>query len=425
MDNTLSAVAKLARRVAALSDESADAEATIDAAKRRALSGWRARRSDRAPQSRPLARTILAGAALAAACALVLLLWTPRSAALTYLVGTTRVPHDTGAWVVANAAEDIPIQFSDGSSMTLASQSRARVMHTDSDGASLLLERGQIHAKVVHVRPSTRWSVQAGPFEILVVGTEFDAAWDPISDTLKVTMIEGRVQVNGPLLAGGRTLEAGDRLSVSIANQRIELGSAAAIVREEPVVMGIAPDSPARVTEPSAQHGAPPVAEVSSAPAKEKPRPVHALGWRELETAGRHRDAMEAVNRDGFDSVVLRSSTAELFLLADAARYSGEYGRSRDALLAARNRGAGARASFLLGKIAADHQGAPAEAVRWFEACLAQDPSGGFAEQALGRLIELKRRTGDRGGARTSAQVYLERYPSGAYASLARASVEP
>ncbi|XYI02301.1 hypothetical protein ACMHYB_22065 [Sorangium sp. So ce1128] len=79
----------------------------------------------------------------------------------------------------------------------------------------------------------------------------------------------------------------------------------------------------------------------------------------------------------------------------------------------------------MLGKLAADHLGAPGDALTWFQTYLDEEPGGGLAEQALGRLIELRQRRGDAAGARAAAALYLRRYPGGAYASLAQAAAAP
>jgi hypothetical protein len=77
----------------------------------------------------------------------------------------------------------------------------------------------------------------------------------------------------------------------------------------------------------------------------------------------------------------------------------------------------------LLGKIAADQLGSPGEAATWFETYLQEEPGGALAEQALGRMLEIRKR--DPGAARATAERYLARYPNGAYAALARSIVGP
>ncbi|MFT3772482.1 MAG: hypothetical protein QM820_44375 [Minicystis sp.] len=77
----------------------------------------------------------------------------------------------------------------------------------------------------------------------------------------------------------------------------------------------------------------------------------------------------------------------------------------------------------MLGKIAADQQGAAGEAVRWFETYLSEEPGGALAEQALGRILELRKGEGD--AARAVAERYLARYPNGAHAALARSLISP
>jgi hypothetical protein len=118
------------------------------------------------------------------------------------------------------------------------------------------------------------------------------------------------------------------------------------------------------------------------------------------------------------------ASLSELLLLADTARLGSKPTIARDALLAARNRfGVKGRTAFLLGKIHADQLRAPAEAIRWFETQVAEDPGGALEEQSLGRLMELKR-NGRPSEAQTHARRYLAQFPGGAYAALATSLVE-
>src|SRR6185369_8028716 len=114
----------------------------------------------------------------------------------------------------------------------------------------------------------------------------------------------------------------------------------------------------------------------------------------------------------------------ELFALADAGRFFGLHARAGDALNALRRRFPGTpeagTAAFTLGRIAFENENAYARAARWFDTYLREQPAGALMGDAFGRLIEAELRSGDRAGARASAQQYLRRFPGGPYASEAR-----
>src|SRR5262245_59016946 len=92
-------------------------------------------------------------------------------------------------------AASAKLAFSDGTVVTLAHKSRARVVSTSAEGAALRLEDGRAHFAVVH-RPRARWSVEAGPFVVQVTGTTFDVSWSPAGDVLRVRLLAGAVSVN-------------------------------------------------------------------------------------------------------------------------------------------------------------------------------------------------------------------------------------
>jgi TolA-binding protein len=59
-------------------------------------------------------------------------------------------------------------------------------------------------------------------------------------------------------------------------------------------------------------------------------------------------------------------------------------------------------------------------ASQWFETYLKSAPSGTFAGDASGRLIEARAKLGDRRAAEAAARAYLQRFPQGPYAAVAR-----
>jgi hypothetical protein len=152
-----------------------------------------------------------------------------------------------------------------------------------------------------------------------------------------------------------------------------------------------------------------------SSPKRALPAEPTGPSWERLAAAGKYRDALAAAERAGFAQEVERAPAGDLLLLADAARFAGSPARAREALMAARGRGVRGSTAFVLGTIASD----PGDALGWLEIYLREEPGGAFAEQALGRVLELSRSRGADAAARAAAR-YLARYPDGAHAALAR-----
>jgi hypothetical protein len=430
MDDDLNrGLSALGGAVAEVSDRASDAagRAAIATARRSFLAPPPALR---APLLRP--RTL---ALLAAACGalLVVLSWawrSPRSLSFQVAAAAAR-PGVVGEWVAAEPGAPVALRFSEGSTLGLAPGARMRVTTTNPRGADVLIERGAVHAVITHAERAARWALRAGPFEVRVTGTVFDASWDPVTESFELIMEQGSVVVTGPLIPPDRAVVAGERLRVSVRDARMELtiGPQAATLPEPAVTVG--PQAIPTPAEPAPNAAEPPAAPgVEPRSPREATRPA-ATGaepgalaessWKALAAAGKYRDALAAVEAAGFERELSRASASELLLLADAARLGGSPARARAALLAARARGVRGHTAFLLGKIAADQGGSSGDAGTWMETYLREQPGGSFAEQALGRIVELSRR--DPASSARAAERYLARYPSGAHAPLARSLV--
>jgi hypothetical protein len=109
-----------------------------------------------------------------------------------------RTPIEVGGLVVAPNNAEAPLAFADGTRVTLERGSRARIASVDAHGARVLLEYGELHANVAHLR-GANWTFDAGPFQVLVTGTRFDVTWDPETESLVVSLLEGSVNVRGLL----------------------------------------------------------------------------------------------------------------------------------------------------------------------------------------------------------------------------------
>jgi hypothetical protein len=424
MDDLTNRFAKLGRTVAQVSDRAAD-PTTLPNARRRWLASI-------PPTEESSRRRVAPWVAFAAACsvaiALLFVLVRHRAPAVSFTVGPQSTPGAVGQWVAPEAEAPLDMRFSEGTVVVVAPGARMRVTETSSSGATLLIERGGIHAAIKHRDASTHWSVQAGPFEVKVTGTAFDARWDPATETFELNMIEGSVIVNGPRLPAGRAVVAGEQLVVSSTRMELRAGAASATTAAMAAPGAAGSASPAACATPPA---APPAATDAAPAGSVAPAPSGTAvadaarsepSWRALARSGKYKDAMDAAEAAGFSAEVARASSSDLMALADTARFAGRPARAKEALLAMRRRfGARGSSAFLLGKIAADQQGSPGEAVTWFETYLQEEPGGPLAEQALGRVLEIRKR--DPGAARPVAERYLARYPNGAYAALARSLV--
>lgn len=270
----------------------------------------------------------------------------------------------------AGDQQPLRVEFSEGSLMLLHEGSSARVLETRETGARVLLEHGVADVSIVPRRSrSARWRFEAGPFQVLVKGTQFELGWQPAAQALSLTMKTGSVELSGSCLPAPRLVERGASVRVSCAKA--------------------APPAPA----PSSPSAEPPAPEQITAP-------------------------------PSFEASCESANKAELVAWANRERLAGRVARAHTALLALRRRFAGsneaATAAFTLGRMAFDQRAHYAEAARWFSAYLAEQPRGPLMGDAAGRLLEAHERAGNRAAARDAAKAYLRRFPDGPYAGQAR-----
>ena len=254
----------------------------------------------------------------------------------------------------------------------------------------MLLESGRAHVRVTH-RPAAKWVVDAGPYSVHVVGTEFDVRWSGSEEVLDVHLHHGAVIVRGPLASGGLAMEAGQRLVANVKEGEIFLdasparpGESAAELLAEP---GEAPQpvQPSKIEPPAA---APAPAHHTSrsragalhvAPAAT----VDEASWSKLIAQGDFRGVLSDAERRGLERTLTAGSAADLTALADAARYLRRGELARRAYLAERERfprSAGREAAFFLGGLSEDESGVTARkaALEWYERYLAESPHGTY-----------------------------------------------
>jgi ferric-dicitrate binding protein FerR (iron transport regulator) len=325
----------------------------------------------------------LAGVAVAVASWLVLARTTSwrgnvaAPAAISYSIGPA--PAVLGEALAAEAPRTL--DFTDGTRVEHAPGGAMRVVSLDERGGRLVIEQGTIHAAFRH-RDTTYWTVEAGGVVVEVTGTRFDVQWDPTAKTFDLEMHEGSVRIHGCGVEQGRVVKDVERIHASCAGvvpASTPAGASAPIV---PLVTVTPSELPSVPVAPSVPVSAP------AAP-----------------------------------------TAAVLLERADAQRRAHDSNAARATLLDVRQRFPGGReaaqAAFDLGVVAFDLDDRFADAAAWFRRYLVEAPSGPLAREASGRLVEALDRGGDSASAAKAAARYLEMYPGGPHASLAKRLVAP
>jgi ferric-dicitrate binding protein FerR (iron transport regulator) len=118
------------------------------------------------------------------------------------------------------------LEFSDQSHISASPHSAFNVDIVGRHAALTRLARGKLHVRVHH-EPDTNWRFYAGRYEVQVVGTEFDLAWDDETERLTLQMESGEVRVLGAPGAA-RVVRAGGVLRLPEASAPADSATAAA-----------------------------------------------------------------------------------------------------------------------------------------------------------------------------------------------------
>ena len=387
-------------------------EAAIARAKRAVLDDGLDRKSRRWAWLAVATTTVVAAAAA--------LLFVGRSEPpLTFAVD--EAPGRTGAWLAAEA-EPRTLRFDDASELVLAPESDATIASTTSRGARVVLTRGRLRARITH-REDTEWKLDAGPFQIRVVGTSFETEWSPDAAYFELTVSEGAVEVEGPTL-DARIVRAGSAVRVWVREERARTDEAPSVPRESETETETESETESVLEQATIEE--------ELAEAAPPTRPRHAEDLRSapddavtLARAGRFAEAIAAVEAAGLDRVLRTSTPTERLELADAARYARDTSLAKRFYEAGPRTGdAGARAAFGLARVALDLDADRAEAIRWLRTSLRRSSRGALAREARGRLMELLHASGDP-SAREVANEYLTLHPDGPQAETARRIASP
>jgi ferric-dicitrate binding protein FerR (iron transport regulator) len=371
--------------------------------------------------------------------------------------------------------EQIPVRlsFSDGSDVILHPGARGAVIGTTKRGARVRLEEGRARFTVAH-RPKTEWSVEAGPFTVVVHGTVFDVGWSRETGALVVDLLIGSVTIRGPVsgrsgtvagtVTGTVTMTAGQRLTALAATglnrlSRIdrtdtpdgvaEPGANAPGPAAAPAGAVVAPTEGAAAPPAGAILEVAPAVASNAAPADVVPadaadrrsavRRQHAAAdpgaldlprrfsrsmpavagipadWSVRVASGAFQGVVDEADAIGVEQCLARAPAESLVALADAARYVRRTDLARQALLAERRRFArsvGAHdAAFLIGRLAEDTSGDLREALLWYDRYLEQSQGdSGHDGTYASEALGRKMLALDRLGEAADARVTAEHY---------------
>jgi hypothetical protein len=326
-------------------------------------------------------------------------------------------------------ARDTPadLAFSDGSRVMVSPHSTLSVDLLGKRAALTRLVDGRLHVAVRH-EPDTNYRFLAGPYEVQVVGTEFDLEWHAQAEGLTLVMHSGEVRVLGDNTA--RQVHSGQTLRLP-SNR--ETPRQTAIAAPGPIAPPSSLAVPAESLAVPAESlaAALPAAVSKSASLPQKPTAVSARAeadWNALLNAGQFAAIVRDADARGAERLLESAPASDLKVLALAARYTGRRALSLRAWQALRARySADAHsqgAAFFLAR-GYEEQGDAAEAMRWLARYLAESPGGAYASEALGRRMLLLSKLGQKPEAASAARTYLQRYPRGAYAKSAQLVVQP
>lgn len=347
------------------------------------------------------------------------------------------------------------IEFSDGSSFTLHVGTKASLSRVDALGATIILERGRMDAKVTPA-PGANWSVDAGPYRVQVIGTVFTTIWEPDAQRCSVLLEQGSVRIVGGSIQGSVELRPGQRFDArasgpwSVTALTAEPGasgersSAGEPARPSPEARP-AEAAPADVA-PTPRSATPgksagstgaslPLRRLAAGrelPVQKSQRPTAPVkqeepNWTALVNQGKFEQVVARSEERGFEQCLASCTIDDLWALADAARYTGRVALARDALHHLRTRAPedAPRAGFFLGSLS-ESRGQAADALVWYTRYVKESPTGALVAEARAGRMRTLLVLGRRREARTQAEEYLRLHPRGVAAERARQlSIEP
>ena len=349
---------------------------------------------------------------------------------IRFWVGNNEQPTEMGQHISA-AQAPVDLRFDDQTQLELAPGTGAQVLQDDERSVRLVMGPGRVRARV-EKKSRRRWTVQAGPYRVQVLGTRFSVDWREKNGCVDVQVERGRVKVSGQGIAeGGVELTAGAQLHRCMAHTDAAKTPTPPVPDEAVELKPVAAPEPVEAPGPKPSTAARPEAVAKPEP-KADPAPIKVASlegaepvtWQDHLDLGQNERAVELAQEVGLDSILRQASTQDLWSLAEAARRMKRASMAERLLEGLRVRAPQSKearlAAFLLGRLAMELSDKPAVAADWFATYTKENPAGELAEEALGRRMQALVAAGRTRQAKTQAGLYLQQYPDGMYALQAQ-----
>ena len=334
------------------------------------------------------------GFALAASIAVIAatsLMYFSSSRAVSYWVGNEIEPSKPGRWISAGDALPLGVRFENGSHLELGQGATLRIVESSTEQIGVALDSGSIVARVPGGE-KTAFSVRAGPYQIVDLGTVFHVAWSPQKMTLSVRVTEGEVSITGPELGvHGVRLAAVNSFTIGPDG---EIGIDES-VEKTPTKISSSVVQPVETTPSVLRPGRRDPQRSGTTKNKDVPPRENAAGeempvkkptedWLIALENGHHQRALDAARRVGLESIALTSSENQLWNLAQASRFVRDGQAAVILLKTYRRRFAktpeARTTAFLIGRVEMELNSDLANATIWFERYQSESPRGELVE---------------------------------------------
>lgn len=315
-----------------------------------------------------------------------------------------------GSLIEPGVQSELPIKFEDGSTITIFSGSIGQVIESTEKKVKFRLHNGSISAHIKH-RKDSKWYIEAGDYQVTVIGTKFNISWTEQSRHFDLTVEEGIVRVTGPNLGKNGMLVTHNNSFHGPETKNEEADN------NKQIAYNIQKDTGHNEIIPHLNKGNITGEDINNN-----------LTIGKLLEQKRYADTVEAIEKQGFYNVLAELNEDETWQLTYAYRFVKNGNRAQEVLMHFRERFARSYqskiAAFLIARISIELNHNTDKAVEWFQIYLDEDPDGPLAEEAIGRIMNIYKESGDRNRAANMAKIYIQKYPDGIFSSLARSIVE-